>query len=91
MGGKEKGGREGRARLLPPVLYFSERMQSSLPQEGGTEYIIRLCVAQDEGSGTHKAISRSWLLELGQNLSWFCRETEAASCLVLVFFSSSLT
>lgn len=31
MGGKEKGGREGRDRLLPPVLYFSERMQSCLP------------------------------------------------------------
>lgn len=38
-------------------------------QEGGTEYIVRQCVAHDRGSATHKATSCSRLLELGQNSS----------------------
>lgn len=31
--GRREGGSQGRACFLPPVLYISERMQSSLPRK----------------------------------------------------------
>lgn len=41
--GRREGGREGRACLLPPVLYFFRKDAIISPQEGGTAWIIRQC------------------------------------------------
>lgn len=73
LGEWEGKGREGEKEGSPSpscsLFFRKDAIISS--QEGGTEYIIRQCVAQDRGSVTHKATSCSCCLILARTLFVF--------------------